>query len=161
MMFPVFVATAAEKLSFNRDIRPILAENCFACHGPDSASRKADLRLDRREAAVKAGAISPGKPDESEMIRRIFASDKDEVMPPPSIHKQLTAAQKEKLKAWIAAGAEYQPFWSFIPPTRPVLPAVNNEGWVRNPIDRFVLAALQQPDCSPPPRPTAALWPGG
>ena len=72
----------AEKLSFNRDIRPILAENCFACHGPDSASRKADLRLDRREVAVKAGAIVPGKPDESEMIHRIFAANKDEVMPP-------------------------------------------------------------------------------
>ena len=78
-MLPAFVAAAAEKLSFNRDIRPILAENCFACHGPDSAARKADLRLDRREAAVKAGAIVPGKPDESELIQRIFATDDDEV----------------------------------------------------------------------------------
>ncbi len=128
VMLPVFVATAAEKLSFNRDVRPILAENCFACHGPDSASRKADLRLDRREVAVKAGAIVPGKPDESELIHRIFATDNDEVMPPPSIHKQLTAAQKETLKAWIAAGAEYQPLWSFIPPVRPALPAVKNAG---------------------------------
>ena len=151
LMFPVTVAAATEKLSFNRDVRPILAENCFTCHGPDSASRKADLRLDRRETAVKAGAISPGKPDESEMIRRIFATDKDEVMPPPSIRKQLTAAQKEKLKAWIAAGAEYQPLWSFIPPTRPALPAVHGEGWVRNPIDRFVLAALEQRGLSPAP----------
>ena len=117
-------AAAAETPGFNREIRPILAENCFACHGPDSASRKADLRLDRREVAVKAGAIVPGKPDESEMIHRIFATDNDEVMPPPSIHKQLTAAQKETLKAWIVAGADYQPLWSFIPPVRPSLPAV-------------------------------------
>ena len=78
--------------------------------------------------AVKAGAIAPGKPDESELIHRIFATDNDEVMPPPSIHKQLTAAQKETLKAWIAAGAEYQPLWSFIPPVRPALPAVQERG---------------------------------
>ena len=81
---PAFVATAADKLSFNRNVRPILAENCFACHGPDSASRKAGLRLDRREVAVKMGAIMPGNPDESEMIHRIFASDDDERMPPPT-----------------------------------------------------------------------------
>ena len=150
-MLPACLATAAEKPSFNRDVRPILAENCFACHGPDSASRKADLRLDRRKVAVKIGAIVPGKPDESEMIHRIFASDKDEVMPPPSVHKQLTAAQKERLKAWIAAGAEYQPLWSFIPPLRPALPNVQNPGWVRNPIDRFVLASLEQHGLQPAP----------
>jgi hypothetical protein len=150
-MFPAFVATAAEKLSFNRDIRPILAENCFACHGPDSASRKADLRLDRQDVAVKIGAIVPGKPDDSEMIHRIFATDSGEVMPPPSLHKQLSAAQKEKLKTWIAAGAEYQPLWSFIPPVRPALPAVHSPDWVRNPIDRFVLAALEQRGLQPAP----------
>ena len=151
VMLPVCLATAAEKLSFNRDVRPILAENCFTCHGPDSASRKADLRLDRRDAAVKSGAIAPGKPDESGMIHRIFSSDKDEVMPPRSIHKQLTAVQKEQLKAWIAAGAEYQPLWSFIPPARPALPAVHDANWVRNPIDRFVLAALEQRGLQPAP----------
>ena len=151
MALPAFVATGAEKLSFNRDVRPILAENCFACHGPDSASRKADLRFDRREVAVRAGAIVPGKPEESEMIHRIFAADNDEVMPPPRIHKQLTAAQKETLKAWIAAGAEYQPLWSFITPARPVLPAVHGAGWVRNPIDRFILASLEQRGLQPAP----------
>ena len=149
LTLPGLVALAAEKPNFNRDVRPILAENCFACHGPDSASRKADLRFDRRDVAVKAGAIVPGKPDESEMIHRIFSADNDEVMPPPSLHKQLTAAQKEKLKAWIAAGAEYQPLWSFIPPARPALPPVHDMGWVRNPIDRFVLAALQQHGLQP------------
>ena len=145
------VAATISKPSFNRDIRPILAENCFACHGPDSAARKADLRLDRREVAVKAGVIVPGKPDESEMIRRVFSDDKDEAMPPASIHKQLTAAQKEKLKAWIAAGAEYQLLWSFIPPVRPALPAVKNAAWVRNPIDRFVLAGLESHGLQPAP----------
>ena len=149
LMLLVSIATATEKLNFNRDVRPILAENCFACHGPDSASRKANLRLDRREAAVKAGAIVPGKPDESEMIHRIFAGDNGEVMPPPSIHKQLTAVQKEKLKAWVAAGAEYQPLWSFIPPVRPALSVVHNADWVRNPIDRFVLAALEHRGLQP------------
>lgn len=151
LMLPAFAAMAADKLSFNRDIRPILAENCFACHGPDSASRKAGLRLDRREVAVKAGAIAPGDPDESELIHRIFATGNDEVMPPPRVHKQLTAAQKEKLKTWIAAGAEYQPLWSFIPPIRPPLPAVKNAGWVRNPVDRFILSALEQRGLQPAP----------
>ncbi len=145
------LAAAADKPSFNRDIRPILAENCFACHGPDSASRKADLRLDRREVALKVGAIAPGKPDESEMIHRIFSTDNDEVMPPSSIHKPLTAAQKETLKAWIAAGAEYQPLWSFIAPVRAALPAVHHADWVRNPIDRFVLATLERHGLQPAP----------
>jgi hypothetical protein len=151
LLLPISLATAAEKLSFNRDVRPILAENCFACHGPDSASRQAELRLDRREVAVAKGAIAPGNPDESEMIHRIFAADSDEVMPPPSIHKHLAPAQKERLRAWIAAGAEYQPLWSFIPPARPALPAVRTAGWVRNPIDRFVLAALERRGLQPAP----------
>src|SRR5438874_4127047 len=81
-----------DKLEYNRDIRPILAENCFACHGPDSASRKAGLRLDKREAAIDAGAIAPGKPKESELVRRIHAADKDH-MPPVVTKKTLTAAQ--------------------------------------------------------------------
>ena len=111
--------TGRGTIEFNRDVRPILAENCFRCHGPDSASRKADLRLDRREAAVEHEAIIPGKPDESELIERIFSTDPDEVMPPPAIHKELKPAEKELLKHWIAAGAEYQPHWSFIAPVRP------------------------------------------
>ena len=154
-MLPVPVA-AAEKLSFNRDVRPILAENCFACHGPDRASRKADLRLDRREAAVKAGAIEPGSADESELVHRIFSDHNDERMPPPSSHKRLTPAQKETLKTWIAQGAEYQPLWSFIPAARPVLPAVGRPlgraaSWVRNPIDRFILADLERRGLQPAP----------
>ncbi len=107
---------AADKLEYNRDIRPILVENCFSCHGPDSASRKAKLRLDQHDAAVKAGAIAPGKPQDSELVQRIFAEDVKERMPPAATKKVLTQAQKETLKRWIAAGAEYQTHWSFLPP---------------------------------------------
>jgi Protein of unknown function (DUF1553)/Protein of unknown function (DUF1549)/Concanavalin A-like lectin/glucanases superfamily/Planctomycete cytochrome C len=129
---------------YNRDIRPILAENCFACHGPDSAARKAQLRLDRREEAVKTEVIVPGKPDQSSLIVRIFSDDPAERMPPTKSHKKLTAVQKDALRRWISAGADYQPHWSFIPPKRPELPAVKNSGWVRNPIDRFILAELEK-----------------
>ena len=99
-------AAAAEAILFNRDIRPILTENCFPCHGPDSAARKAGLRLDRRESAVKHGAIVPGKPDESELVSRVFAADPADRMPPLVSHKTLTTAQKDLLRRWIAAGAE-------------------------------------------------------
>ena len=142
---------AAAPVAFNRDIRPILIETCFRCHGPDSAARKADLRLDRREAAIKAGAIVPGKPEDSELIRRVFSDDKAEVMPPPAAHKNLTAEQKQRLRQWIAAGAEYQPLWSFVPPIRPPLPTLKNPAWVRNAIDAFVLAALEQRGLQPAP----------
>src|ERR1700761_2277331 len=105
-------ARAGEKLEYNRDIRPILAENCFACHGPDSAARKASLRIDRLDDAVNAGAIVPGKPTESEMIKRILLEDDDkELMPPRKTNKKLKPEQKELLKKWVAAGAEYQPHW--------------------------------------------------
>lgn len=138
-------------VEYNRDIRPILAENCFACHGPDSASRKADLRLDQRDAAVKAGALTPGDLDGSELIQRIHSDDRDEVMPPPSTKKTLTAQQKQLLKRWVESGAEYQPHWSLIAPKRPEPPAVKNESWVRNPIDRFVLAKLEAAGLAPAP----------
>ncbi len=144
---------AEKPLEYNRDIRPILADNCFACHGADSAARKADLRLDRRDAAIDLGAITAGEPDESELIARILSDDPDLVMPPPETKKTLTAEQKETLTQWIAAGAEYQLHWSFIAPQRPEPPAVDNEAWVKNAIDRFVLAKLKQNGLSPAPRP--------
>ena len=103
-------------LEYNRDVRPILAENCFACHGPDSAARKANLRLDRRDDAMELKAIVPGKPGESGLVERIFAEDVAERMPPAKTHKKLTAAQKEVLRKWVAEGAEYQSHWSFIAP---------------------------------------------
>ena len=141
--------TSADTLSYNEHIRPILVENCFGCHGADSASRKADLRLDQRDAAVESGSIVPGDPDSSVMLDRIFSDDPEEVMPPPAVKKVLSAEQKELLKRWIAAGAEYEPHWSFIPPKRPELPSVKNEGWARNPIDRFILARLERDGLSP------------
>jgi hypothetical protein len=136
-------AKPAERIEYNRDIRPILAENCFSCHGPDSAARKADLRLDQRDAAIETKAIVPGKPEASEAIQRIRSTEDDELMPPPSSHKKLTAAQKEMLYRWVAAGAEYQPHWSLIAPQRPAVPPVKQAAWVRNPIDAFVLAKLE------------------
>ncbi|HEV7281088.1 MAG TPA: DUF1553 domain-containing protein [Pirellulaceae bacterium] len=138
-----FANEPTEKLRFNRDVRPILAQTCFACHGPDSASRKADLRMDQREAAVDSGALMPGEPDLSEAIRRVFSDDPEEVMPPPAIHKDLSAEQKETLKRWVAEGAEYEPHWSFIAPVKAPLPEVSNPAWSQNPIDRFVLARLE------------------
>ena len=154
--FPVLAvcashARAVEPLQYNRDIRPILAENCFACHGADSAARKADLRLDQRNAAIEMGAITVGAPDESELIARIFADDADFVMPPLESKKKLTDTQKETLKKWIAAGAEYQQHWSFVVPQRPRLPAVKQESWPKNAIDRFVLARLETRGLSPAP----------
>jgi hypothetical protein len=142
---------AETKIEYNRDVRPILAENCFACHGADSAARKADLRLDRRDDAIKAEAIVPGDVDKSALVERIFAEEKSQVMPPPKTKKKLTAAQKDTLKRWIAAGAEYQAHWSFIAPLRPTPPAVRAEKWVRNPIDRFILADLEKRGLQPAP----------
>jgi hypothetical protein len=140
---------AADRLSYNRDIRPILVENCFSCHGADGAGRKADLRLDQRDDAVESGAIVPGDIDSSVMLDRIFSEDPDEVMPPPSAKKTLAPEQRKLLERWIAEGAAYEPHWSFIPPTRPELPAVKTEGWVKNPIDRFVLARLEAEGLAP------------
>jgi cytochrome c553 len=146
------VAKKDGKLQYNRDVRPILAENCFACHGPDSAARKAGLRLDQREVAVAKGAIEPGKPDDSELVSRLFLKDDDEQrMPPPKSHKTLTAAQKDTLKRWIAEGAVYESHWSLIPPKKPAVPAVKDAGWVKNPIDAFVLAELEKRGLKPAP----------
>lgn len=146
---------APEHIEYNRDIRPILSENCFVCHGADSASRKAKLRLDSFAAATAkredgSPAIIPGQPDESEAIRRIFDPG-DDLMPPEKSHKTLTKAQKNLLKRWVAQGAEYQPHWAFIAPIRPALPKVKNSKWVRNPIDQFILARLEHEKLKPAP----------
>lgn len=134
---------ADEKLQFNRDVRPILADNCFACHGPDSAARKADLRLDLRDAAIERNAIHPGNLSKSELVKRIETNDPETAMPPPATKKVLTAQQKDVLKKWVAQGAEYEPHWSFIPPKRPAVPPIKDQAWVRNPLDAFVLARLE------------------
>jgi len=109
---------ADEKLDFNRDIRPILSDNCFLCHGPAASTRAAELRLDKREPAIAADAIRPGKPDESELVKRIFSDDADSIMPPPDSNKKLTPQQQETLKRWIEEGAEYQRHWSFVSPAK-------------------------------------------
>lgn len=145
------VKAEASGIEYNRDIRPILAENCFPCHGPDSAARKADLRLDQRDAAVELKAIVPGKPDESSMIHRILSEDAKELMPPRKTNKKLKPEQKELLKKWIAAGAVYQPHWSFIAPVRSPVPQVKDKSWVRNPIDNFILARLEAAGLKPAP----------
>src|SRR3954451_3802925 len=111
-------------LSFNQDVRPILSENCYACHGPDKNKRKAKLRLDERDSALKVQAIVPGKPDESELVSRVFSDDAEQLMPPPDSHKTLSAEQKDLLKQWIEQGAEYQGHWAYVAPVRPALPTV-------------------------------------
>src|SRR5262245_57857135 len=139
----------AERIDFQRDIRPILAENCFKCHGPDDKARKAKLRLDLRTTALEGGrsgaaAVVPGKPDASELVRRISSTEETEVMPPPSTGKKLSAKQLQSLRNWIADGATYQVHWAYVPPRRPALPKVKAIAWPRNPIDRFVLARQER-----------------
>ncbi|HYE30251.1 MAG TPA: DUF1553 domain-containing protein [Methylomirabilota bacterium] len=157
----LFLTSAAEKaaapvaaIDYNRDIRPILTDNCFACHGPDSAARKADLRLDSFDAATterkdSKPAIVPGKPDESSFIARIETSDEDDVMPPPKTKKVLKASDKELLRRWVAEGAKYQAHWSFLAPKRPELPTVKKKSWVSTPVDAFILAALEKNGLAP------------
>jgi hypothetical protein len=138
-------------VEFNRDIRPILSENCFYCHGQDGNKRKADLRLDVRQIAVDSGAIVPGNPAKSSLIHRIHSTDTDEVMPPMDANRRLNQAQKELLETWIESGAAYEKHWAFVTPQRPVEPQVKNGTWVRNAIDRFVLEKLETVGVLPSP----------
>ncbi len=140
------------RVNFSRDIRPILADKCFQCHGPDEAKQKSGLRLDLRDDAIVAAdsgsiAIVPKEPDASELVKRILSKDSDEVMPPAESPKKLTESETELLRKWIAEGANYEVHWAFTPPARPSLPAVDAEmskDWNHNPIDRFLQANLQQ-----------------
>ena len=138
-------------IHFNRDIRPILSENCFHCHGFDSAKREAELRLDVREDAIYALAIVPGKPEESLLIERIFSEDSDERMPPVDSHRTLTDAQKDLLKRWIAAGAAYEPHWAYVPPERPLVPTVPGPGATSHPVDAFIRERLAREGLRPAP----------
>ncbi len=143
-------AATKDKVSFNRDVRPILSDNCFACHGIDSKHRKADLRLDVMEGALKANedgavAIKPGDIKASSLWQRIITTDEDDLMPPPDSHKKLSAEQREILKRWIEQGAEYQAHWSFITPKTPAVPPIQNPpSEIRNPLDAFVLERLAE-----------------
>lgn len=136
-------------IDYSRQIRPILSDKCFRCHGPDAAERKGGFRLDQRESAIaKADSgetpIVPGKPDQSELLKRIHATDADVQMPPPALQKKLTAEEKTLLREWIATGADYQQHWAFIPPRAPTFPVVKDASWARNPIDLFTLAKREQ-----------------
>lgn len=158
---PVWAApakTAAKstvKVGFNKDIRPILAENCFACHGPDPASRKAGLRLDTEAGFIENRGEGPtivkGQPDKSPLFQRIVTKNPDDLMPPPDSHKQLKLEEIALIKRWIEEGAPWQPHWSFLKPERTALPVVKNKKWAKNPIDSFILARLEQAGLQPAP----------
>lgn len=147
-------ATTA-KIGFNKDIRPILAENCFACHGPDPAARKAQLRLDTQagffENRGEGPTIVKGKPLDSPLFKRITTKDENDIMPPPESHKQLKPEQIALIKRWIEEGAPWQPHWSFLKPERATPPATKNRKWAKNPIDNFILARLEQAGLQPAP----------
>jgi hypothetical protein len=142
---------APPSLDFNRDIRPVLAENCFYCHGQDPNKRQAELRLDVRDSAIEAGAIVPKDSHASELIKRINSTDPRTLMPPPKSSRRLSAAEKKLLEQWISEGAQYATHWAFVTPKRAQLPAVKQTAWVRNPIDRFVLAKLEAEGLAPSP----------
>jgi hypothetical protein len=149
-------AAAGERVEFNRDIRPILADNCFGCHGHDPSARKADLRLDTFAGATEDrggyAAVAPGEPEASELLRRVTSDDEYERMPPPDSGKAaLSPEQVALLKRWIAEGAEYQRHWAFQPIARPDVPRVQNADWPRGAIDRFVLARLEKEGLRPSP----------
>ncbi len=159
----VLPSQAAEPLDFNRDIRPILSNHCWNCHGRDDHARQANLRLDRRDDATKklesgSTALVPGDVSASELVMRIEASDADTIMPPPDFKRPLTAKQRETLKQWIAQGAPYANHWAFETPKRPVAPAVRNTAWPRNEIDRFVLAKLEAEGIAPSPEADRRAW---
>ncbi len=140
-------------VSFDRDIRPIMSDTCFRCHGPDASSRMANMRLDLREEALKpkrnGTPIVPGNPEASEIIQRIYAKN-GRVMPPPFAHKELTEKQKDTIRQWVAEGAKYEVHWSYLPVNRPPVPAVDGAA-PQNPIDALIAARLRQDGLKPSP----------
>ncbi len=149
-------ARRSDKVDFNRDIRPIISNNCYACHGPDGEARKAGVRFD-----IPSGAVTPAKdgkipvvaghPEQSEMYARITAADPDDRMPPASFGKTLTPAQIELIRKWIEQGGKYERHWSLVPPTRPALPQVSEPSWPRNGIDAFIMDRLDEAGLAPSP----------
>lgn len=147
LIFLPFFSSHGGEVSFNREVRPILSDNCFSCHGADAANRKAGLRLDSFEGATAENdgirAVAPGEPPKSALWTRITSGDEEALMPPPESHKQLTIAQKETLRRWIESGAKYEPHWSFVRLRQGTLPEVKHADRTRNEIDHFVLARLE------------------
>ncbi|HUS07886.1 MAG TPA: DUF1549 domain-containing protein, partial [Bryobacteraceae bacterium] len=156
LLWPASSLFSADRpLEFNRDIRPILSDKCFHCHGPDAVAKKIPLRLDS-EAAAKADlggrhAIVGGDTVASHLVQRITSDNKAKRMPPVSSGLTLKPQEIEMLRNWVAQGAKWQKHWSFIPPVRPALPEVNRKNWIRNPIDAFLLARLEREGLQPSP----------
>ena len=150
LLFPLAVQAQVGAIDFNRDVRPILSNNCFQCHGPDEKVRKGKLRLDTKDGA--AAVVVAGKPDESAFVSRVLATDVAEVMPPPKSGKKLTAREIEILTRWVKEGGIYTQHWSYVKPMRPTVPVIRNPQFaIRNPIDAFILARLQKEGLSPQP----------
>jgi mono/diheme cytochrome c family protein len=150
------IAASTEPVGFNKDIRPILADACFHCHGPDPGTRKAGLRLDTEAGFFTAKkdeqpAVIKGQPDKSSLFQRLLSKDEDEVMPPPESHKELKPAQIALVKQWIAQGAPWQPHWSLIQPQRVAEPVVKDKAWVKTPVDHFVQSKLEAAGLKPAP----------
>lgn len=154
------VQAAEQLVDYDRQVLPILSDNCYKCHGPDQKARKADLRLDREDGAlrVKEGrtVIVPGKSVQSELVRRISSRDPREMMPPPKSNRKLTPPQIDLLKSWVDQGAKWGTHWAFAPLKRPVLPDVKDQHWCRNGVDRFVLARLEKEGITPAPEASKA-----
>ncbi|HCP13633.1 MAG TPA: hypothetical protein DIT89_14970, partial [Planctomycetaceae bacterium] len=144
-------------VDFNREVRPILAENCFYCHGQDGNKRQGELRLDQRQAALDRRAIVPADVAGSVMLQRVHSTDADLQMPPPNSGRTLTEQQKQTLQRWIEQGAKYSEHWAFTVPQSPAVPVVRNTAWVRNPIDSFVLSRLESEGLQPAPEADRAV----
>jgi len=146
-------AADSKPVRFDRDIRPLLSDKCFYCHGPDDRDREAELRLDVKAHAFAdrdgGQAFVPGKPEKSAAWLRITSADEAERMPPPEANKPLTPTQIDLMKRWIEQGAEWADHWAFVAPRRPELPDVADSSWVRNPIDRFILDRLRREGLEP------------
>ena len=153
---------SAEEIRFNRDIRPILSENCFFCHGQDPKHREAKLRLDVRSEALlehdSGFAIVPGHPEKSEILKRLLTHNPDDQMPPPESNRKVTPAQIELIRRWIAQGAPYEKHWSFVPPEKAPAPKLSDASWARQPFDRYVLAKLETEKLQPSPEAKPATW---
>lgn len=145
----------ADAVDFSRDVRPILADRCFPCHGPDADARQGELRLDTRTDATQSRdgifAISPGNPDESEVVRRIFATDADARMPPTDSNLSLSDKEKVIIRQWIADGADWTTHWAFVAPVKPRIPQVEDSRWPRNAIDSFILSTIEHAGLKPSP----------
>ncbi|MEO7675550.1 MAG: DUF1549 domain-containing protein, partial [Verrucomicrobiota bacterium] len=151
---PAVGAAQKDAIDFGSQIRPIISTKCYHCHGPDEAARKAKLRLDLRDDAIKPRdegkfAIRPGDADHSELVKRITQSDPDEIMPPPKENKPLTGGEIELLKKWIQQGAPYEKHWAFVKPVRPALPKIKNKRWPKNALDHFILAKIEAAKLKP------------